>query len=338
MQPDGAEDSYSSMILALLADGKYHSGQGIADVLGISRTAVWKHLKKLETAGVSVVSVKGKGYCIDGGVELFDAVAIRSGLAAKTAGQLGALDVFSTVSSTNDYVLKQVQRVAGGVVCLAEQQTAGRGRRGREWVSPFGSNIYLSIGWGFEGGVNDLEGLSLAVGVVIARTLKGAGIDGIELKWPNDVLWRDQKLAGVLLEMTGDASGKCHVVIGIGINLRLQALSSQGIEQPWIDLYSICQQQSSDSESLPGRNALAAALIEQLVDLLSDYAAQRFSRYRDEWEALNAFAGKNVSLVAGSGTTTGVMIGVTESGALRVLTGNGEQVFYGGEISLRKEQ
>lgn len=325
-------DEHQARMLAILADGALHSGQDIANNLGVSRTAVWKHLQKLEGAGIAIETVKGKGYRIDGGLDLLDAEVIQQQLSAQGRALLTRLEVLACVTSTNDQVLSQARQSASGYVCLAEQQTAGRGRRGRQWVSPFGKNIYLSAGWEYEGGAAVLEGLSLAVGVAIANAFSAAGIEGVELKWPNDVLWQGKKLAGVLLEMTGDASGRCYVVVGIGINVAMSEQEAREINQAWVDLRTIAHEHLGCEI---GRNELVALLIEHLFDVLKSYAAKKFLAYQQAWEALNAFSDQQVVLTTSTENLCGKMIGVTETGALILEYAGEQKIFYGGEVSLR---
>lgn len=315
-------------ILSLLADGQYHSGEELGDLLGVSRAAVWKHLQKLDNLGITVKSIKGRGYCIDGGLDLLDlkkvAEHMNSALPLK-------LNLCTQIDSTNSHLMRQ-ESVAMQV-CLAESQSAGRGRRGRTWVSPFAQNIYCSVGWGFEGGVAALEGLSLVVGLVIVQVLQRYGASGLKLKWPNDVLYQDQKLAGVLIEMRGDPAGYCEVVIGVGINIKMNVNSAHAIEQPWTDLSCICAKQ----RLLPiSRNQLVASLIDELALMLAGYEQAGFARYCSEWGAYNAHAGQMVELLNGNHVQAGICSGVNEVGALELETKQGKQVFHGGEISLRR--
>lgn len=315
-------------ILALLADGGFHSGEELGLLLGVSRAAVWKHLQKLEGLGIKLLSIRGRGYCIDGGLDLLDlekiATQIHSALPIK-------LNLFSQIDSTNSYLMRHANPTLQ--VCLAESQSSGRGRRGRVWVSPFAQNIYCSIGWGFEGGVAALEGLSLAVGLAIVRTLQSYGIAGLGLKWPNDVLYQDQKLAGVLIEMTGDPAGYCQVVIGVGINVAMGEESAQSITQPWIDLRTIGEQQGLACIS---RSQLVATLIDELVLVLNGYGQAGFVGYCAEWQSFNAHAGQMVELRNGNTVCSGVCVGVNEVGALVLETARGREIFHGGEISLRR--
>jgi BirA family biotin operon repressor/biotin-[acetyl-CoA-carboxylase] ligase len=195
-------------------------------------------------------------------------------------------------------------------------------------VSPYGSNLYLSLLWEFSQGAAALEGLSLAVGVAVARSLRACGVPVVQLKWPNDILCDGAKLGGVLLEMSGDAAGSCRVVIGIGLNVAMPDGAASAIDQAWTDLRSQCNQP-------PGRNQLLAALLDELLPLLADFEQQGFAHWRDEWLSLDAFPNKAVVLNTGTAQLAGVARGVDERGALRLETESGIQSVYGGEISLR---
>lgn len=312
----------------MLADGQFHSGEEIGVILGVSRAAVWKHLQKLERLGISLRSIKGRGYCIEGGLDLLDLSKITS--AIKSSQSLN-FTLFPQIDSTNSYLMRHESPALQ--VCLAEFQSAGRGRRGRQWISPFAQNIYCSCGWGFEGGIAALEGLSLAVGLVIVRALRRHGVSGLELKWPNDVLYQNQKLAGILIEMRGDPAGYCEVIVGIGINVAMGGEQALGISQAWTDLRTIFEQQGL---SLLSRNSLVATLVDELVLVLKNYEQSGFGNYRAEWEALNAHAGQLIELHNGAFLSSGVCLGITDVGALVIETEAGRKEFHGGEVSLRR--
>lgn len=315
-------------LLKLLADGEVHSGEFLGAALGVSRAAVWKQLQKLEHYGLPLESVKGRGYRLPGGLNLLSAEAIEAGLDPQARGLLQKLLLRDEVDSTNARLLGRLEQGCGhGVAMFAERQTAGRGRRGRNWVSPFSGGISLSIGWQFSGGVQLLEGLSLAVGVALARALEEFQVPDVRLKWPNDVWCRGRKLAGVLLELSGDLTDRCAVVVGIGLNVGLRGDSAAAIDQPWIDLN--CVRPGVD------RNRLAAAMLNQLLPLLHGYPERGFGAYREAWLALDQFAGRPVRLVSASRDWCGIAAGVDESGAL-ILDMDGERrPFHGGEASLR---
>jgi BirA family biotin operon repressor/biotin-[acetyl-CoA-carboxylase] ligase len=320
-------------LLPLLASGEYCSGQALADALGVSRTAVWKQLNALADYGLEIESVKGRGYRIPGGIDLLDAALVRAALSPQATALLTSLQLLETIDSTNAEAMRQVAAGAGaGLVCSAEQQSAGRGRRGRTWVSPFARNLYLSVVWQYHQGAAALEGLSLAVGVAVARALAANGLPAVQLKWPNDVVYRGAKLGGVLLEMTGDAAGTCQVIVGVGLNVAMPDAAATGIDQAWTDIETI------SGGVRPGRNALLAALLNELLPLLAGFEQQGFGPWHDEWQALDAFAGESVVLHSGAQETTGIARGVDARGALQLETAAGIQSIYGGEISLRRAQ
>lgn len=313
-------------VLDRLADGEFHSGQGLADDIGVSRTAVWKQVEALETVGLHVERVRGKGYRLDGGLELLDETSIMAELGAHARTCLADLRVLERTDSTNAELLRSEPTAGGARVCLAEYQSAGRGRRGRQWISPYGSSIYCSVAWTFDGGAEALEGLSLAVGVALCGALASTGIDDLALKWPNDLLRQRRKLAGVLVEMHGDLAGPVTAVIGVGVNVRLPAPVSQAIDQPWADLRDI------DGVS---RNRITGRFLDRLLPLLANYEAGGFEPWRQAWLDLDAYAGAEVVVQSGSHRTAGRARGVDERGALRLETATGVESVYGGEVSLR---
>ncbi|MEM6300658.1 MAG: bifunctional biotin--[acetyl-CoA-carboxylase] ligase/biotin operon repressor BirA [Pseudomonadota bacterium] len=322
----------SKDLLRLLADGRYHSGEEIAASIGVSRTAVWKHLNGLAELGLNVETVRGKGYRIPGGIELLAHEAITSQLSMEAKAGLGKLEIALSTDSTNAQVARSALLAGSASVCFAEHQTAGRGRRGRSWVSPLASNIYLSIGWCFDGGAEVLEGLSLAVGVAVCEALTGLGVDKLGLKWPNDVLRQRNKLAGVLIEMTGDVSGPCTAIVGVGVNVSVPASAATQIEQAWADL------RSSDGGS-PSRNQVASALMNQLIPTLADYQTVGFGGWRDRWLRWDAYAGEQVTISSSSTEKlTGIARGVDSKGALVLQTDAGNVLVHGGEVSMRPVQ
>jgi len=320
-----------SKLLSLLANGEFHSGQDLADVMGVSRTAVWKQVNRLATdLGLAIESVRGRGYRIRGGLDLLDTAQVKAALDDRAGALLTRLEILDTVDSTNAEVMRRAEQgCSAGLVCTAEQQTAGRGRRGRHWVSPYASNLYLSLLWEFNQGAAAVEGLSLAVGVAVARALRSCAVPKVQLKWPNDVLYGGAKLGGILLEMTGDAAGSCQVVIGVGLNVAMPAVAADAIDQAWTDIRTIT------ADPHPGRNPLLAALLNELLPLVADFEQLGFTRWRDDWQALDAFADTAVVLHTGSAQLGGIARGVDERGALQLETTTGVQSVYGGEISLR---
>lgn len=320
----------SEELITILSDGRVHSGEALGVLLGISRVAVWKRLKKLEEFGLEVETIKGKGYCISGGVDLHEAAEIYSHCTDESRVFISNIDIFFQIDSTNSWLADKARdSCASGRVCLAEQQTAGRGRRGRAWHSPFGRNIYMSVGWNFSQGASALEGLSLAVGVALVRSLSSVGVENLALKWPNDVICNGKKLAGVLIEMSGDAAGPCSAVVGIGLNVDMGARNLREIGQPWIDVATALGRKVS-------RNQLVGSMLSELVPILTEYQRSGFARYQDEWNKLDHLAMQDVELVGAGDEVSGVGYGVDETGAFRVKTESGIQLIRGGEISLRR--
>ncbi len=321
-----------TVILPMLADGEFHSGQALAKTLGVSRTAVWKQLNRLEDLGLELESVRGLGYRIPGGLELLDDAKVRADLSERAGALLGDLLLLDTVDSTNAEALRRIESGrARGLVCSAEQQSAGRGRRGRTWVSPYARNIYVSVVWEFSQGAAALEGLSLAVGVAVARALESLGVPALQLKWPNDLLSEGAKLGGILLEMAGDASGACQVVVGVGLNVRMPDRAAGEIDQPWTDLFHLC------GEALPSRNALLAAVLNELLPLLAGFEGEGFTPWREAWMARDAYADCPVVVRSADKQMAGTARGVDERGALRLETSVGVQSLFGGELSLRPQ-
>lgn len=321
--------SFDSRLIAILADGAFHSGEELGEVLGVSRAAVWKQLQKIqETTGLAFESIKGRGYRLPGGIELLDIDAI-SAVLSPTAMSVAAIEIHGQIDSTNRLAMERAQSGAPrGTVILAERQSAGRGRRGRSWVSPFGCNIYCSVVWEFNNGAAALEGLSLAVGVAAARALTDVGVAGIELKWPNDVIWGGRKLAGILLEMTGDAAGRCQVIVGIGINVAMSDGEAAAVDQPWCDATTAAGRPVS-------RNRLIGLLLSHLLPVLVTFERDGFSEFQEAWSAFDGMKGRQVAIHFGDRVVLGLSAGVGANGALAVDTDIGRQWFHGGEVSLR---
>ena len=320
-------------LIEILADGQFHSGEQLGSQMGISRSAVWKQLKKLQEIGVDHYSVKGRGYRVPGGLDLLCTEQLAKNLNADVAAALQSIELELSTGSTNAVALEGVSRGRKqGNLYLAESQTAGRGRRGRAWVSPFARNLYFSLSWTFTEGAAALEGLSLAVGLAISKGLENYGVQNAKLKWPNDLLHDGRKLAGVLLEMTGDASGDCQVVIGAGVNVSMSDNDADGIDQPWTDVkraMGISSQQSAD------RNRLLAEILNELIPTLQLFSTQGFEPFQTEWMERDAFSNKKVILQTQNQQMEGVEQGVDENGALQLRIGQDIKTFHGGELSLR---
>jgi len=316
------EHAVKQKIIKLLSDGQFISGEEIGQQLNISRAAVSKHIKGLSDWGLDIYRVHGRGYKLAKPLQLLD----KSTLSETTSLPVELIPV---IDSTNQYLLERVENLSSGSVCIAEYQTQGRGRRGRQWVSPFGSNLYLSMYWRLDAGMAAAMGLSLIVGVAIAEALEQQGISGVKLKWPNDLYINDRKLAGILVEMSGQAGGAAHLVIGMGINIDMPH-DVEGIDQPWVSLSSI-------STPLPERNALAVTVINAWRAALESYEYTGMEGFKERWNRLDNFMDRPVKLIMGPREISGVVRGIDDQGAILIETEQGLNSYIGGEISLRGE-
>ena len=317
-------------LLARLADGRFHSGQALATALGISRSAVWKQVQRLRRElGVDVHAVRGRGYRLAAALELLDVERIRGYVGAPARARLRGIDVLAVTPSTNlEAAATPLVHCGTGHAWLAEHQTAGRGRRGRHWVSAFGRNLHLSLAWRFDLAMSELAALSLAAGVAVAEGLRDLGVDGHVLKWPNDLLADGRKLAGILVEVSGEVEGPASAVIGVGINVRMPAALGTRIDQPWTDLAALAGGEVS-------RNALAGMLIDRLVDACGTYAERGLEPFRERWLAFDDLHGRAVRLHSGQRTIDGRYAGIAPSGALILETADGHSEHSAGEVSLR---
>ncbi len=315
-------------ILRLLSDGQFHSGVQLAEKLNVSRTTISNHISKWVERGLDIDSVTGKGYRLQTPIQWLDQQIVLSQIPADVRQHLYSLSIPMLVTSTNDVVAEFLrEHNHSGVVCVSEMQEAGRGRRGRVWMSPPGGNFYGSFGWIFMDGFSAVEGLSLAAGVAVIKALESIGVQGLQLKWPNDILWQGQKLGGILIEMSGEVSGPCQVVVGVGINLQISAKIKEQILQPVVDLNTICGYGVD-------RQKLTVAVISELILLLRSYQETGFARWHHLWLSCDAFRNKQVTITGLQQPTKGIAKGVDKRGALLLQTTEGLISIYGGEVSL----
>ncbi|NUO73491.1 MAG: biotin--[acetyl-CoA-carboxylase] ligase [Frateuria sp.] len=305
-------------LLAVLAAGEAISGAQLADQAGVTRAAIWKQVEALRSRGVPVEARGAAGYRLPWPVQLLDVSRIRAALPRACASRLGALEVHWELDSTSSELQRRLGEAADLSVVLAETQTAGRGRRGRSWLSPPGLNLYLSCLKRFDRGFATLSGLSLAVGVMVLRAIESFGIEGAGLKWPNDVLAADGKLAGVLVELSGEYQGPCAAIIGVGLNLRLTDPLRDQAGQPASDLATLA------GGDPPDRNKMAARLIAALADGLREFERHGFASFAEDYARHDLLAGRSLKLSGAQGHFEGVGAGVDARGALRVRVAGGE--------------
>ncbi|OIV47326.1 biotin--[acetyl-CoA-carboxylase] synthetase [Sodalis sp. TME1] len=308
-------------LISLLADGEFHSGEQFGAALGMSRAAINKHVQTVRDWGVDVFTVPGKGYRLHAPLQLLDEAAIRARLPS------GRLAVLPVIDSTNQYLIERIGTLAPGDACVAEYQAQGRGRRGRQWISPFGNNLYLSLYWRLEQGPEAAGGLSLMVGIVMAEVLQRLGAEGVRVKWPNDLYLNDRKLAGILVEINGKAGDAAHVVIGAGINLAMREPAAGMIDQGWINL--------QETGIVIDRNALVAELTATLRQALRQFEGEGFAPFVARWQALDNFFDRPVKLLIGDREIRGIARGIDAQGALLLEQDGERHAYLGGEISLR---
>ena len=315
-------------LLRLLADANFHPGAALARELGATPGAVQQALHELESRGLRLLRVRGRGYRLAEPYDFLDAAAVQAQLGAQA--RHFRLEVLDACPSTNSLLLERARGGApAGHVIACELQSAGRGRRGNSWQSGLGGSLTFSLLWRYAQGPAGLSGLSLAAGVAVARALASAGAAGVQLKWPNDLLHAGRKLGGILIEVHADGAGSTAAVIGVGLNVRLHPSLRDGITQAVTDVASI-------SGQVPQRNLLLAAALIELAQVLEQFAAHGFAPLRQEWMARHAHQGKPVTLSSGDGSSvTGRAVGVAEDGALLVETAQGVERFVSGELSLR---
>jgi BirA family biotin operon repressor/biotin-[acetyl-CoA-carboxylase] ligase len=317
-------------LVELLADGQFRSGQWLGRELGITRAAVWKHVRSLGDTGLDVHAVRGKGYRLATAFQPLREAQIREPISASVLSRIGSFEVVHEIDSTSDYLKRSpvADHRPPGRVCIAEWQRAGRGRRGRRWVSPYGASLYLSLAWQLDESGVQTGSLSLVAAIAVLRALQQSGVTELGLKWPNDILLRDRKLAGILLEMSGEGGGRCQLVVGIGVNFNLPQPAAGLIDQPWADL--------SQYGAGIDRNLLTGRILENLVCAIDDFREHGLDTFMDEWNRHDAIAGRAVQLRGQQRLiASGVARGIDTQGALLIEHDGVTANYHAGEVSLR---
>jgi BirA family biotin operon repressor/biotin-[acetyl-CoA-carboxylase] ligase len=321
-------------LLANLADGRLHTGPELATALGLSRTAVWKLVADLKQLGVDVESIARRGYRLREPCELLDASRITAAAVEAGGTMPGELEVLFAIDSTNEYLYSAPPIPAGRPrIVFAEIQLAGRGRRGRSWLAPFGSGLTFSIGWTFPEVPADLSALSLAIGVQVAEALRAAGVEESMLKWPNDIVWRHRKIGGLLIQLKLEAGGAASVVAGLGLNISLPPAARARVAgagaTPAADL------SEASGGRMPGRNALAGRIAKAMCDGLEQFGREGFQPFASRWAELDSLAGAPVRVEQASGAVDGRALGADRDGALLVEVNGRVERFLAGDVTLR---
>ncbi|MFM2475970.1 bifunctional biotin--[acetyl-CoA-carboxylase] ligase/biotin operon repressor BirA [Celerinatantimonas sp. MCCC 1A17872] len=311
------------VLLHRLSDGHFHSGQVLADALGVSRTSIASYIHQLQAMGVDIYSVKGRGYCLAHPISLLDETLLQGKIDAP-------VHVFSEIDSTNSWMMQRLEQLVHGELISCDYQSAGRGRRGRGFASAVAGQLPFSLHWTFEGGFESMQGLSLVVGVAVAEALKTLGFEQIGLKWPNDIYAGYTKLAGILIEMNGQPQQLLHIVAGIGLNVRLGEVSAS-IDQPVTDLSQL-------SEQFIDRNTLLLTCYQHLMQAYEQFCQSGLAPFIERWNQLDIFHGESVKLIFSDGhVVNGKVNGIDSQGKLLLNQQGNLRSFNAGEVSLRPQ-
>ncbi|QYN44676.1 bifunctional biotin--[acetyl-CoA-carboxylase] ligase/biotin operon repressor BirA [Gilliamella sp. ESL0441] len=308
-------------LIEILADGNFHSGEELASDFGITRAGINKYIKVLREWGIELSSIQGKGYSLKIPMDLFNKSKIDQYYQADSR-----VEILPIIDSTNQYILDKIPDLKSGDCCIAEFQSKARGRRGRQWFSPFGTNLYFSMYWRLEQGIAAAMGLSLVVGIVVTQTLRELSGQDIKVKWPNDLYLNDQKLAGILVELAGKTGDCAHVVIGIGVNLNMTNPDTNIVNQKWANLGNI------------NRNLLVAKIAKTLRENLEKFEKNGLAFFIDDWNHLDNFIHRPVKLLIGDDVIRGIAKGINDQGALLLEQDGKIEAYIGGEISLRSDE
>lgn len=313
-------------LLHALADGEWHSGERLAEQAGCSRAGLAKRVARLrERFMLDIEAQAGRGYRLTTPIDLLDEAAIGAGIVAR----IGRVSVLQTVDSTNRWLLDTPSE-SDPHLCVAEHQTAGRGRRGRSWASPFGQSLYLSLSWRFDHPADALGALPLAIGCVCCQTLDALGAQGIALKWPNDLVTPRGKLGGLLIEARGEMGGSFRVVIGLGLNLYPHP-GLEGLDQPAAALKDVVE-----ANPFPSRSALCIQLSNTLAEGCSRFNAEGITPFRAVFDRYDILRDRPV-VVHDASQWAGVARGVDRNGALQVEDEAGRMhLVHAGDVTVRR--
>lgn len=321
-----------TLLLQHLNDSEFVTGTVLGRRLGISRAAVHKHISNLKTSGLPIDCVRGRGYRLARGIVPLNAAGITDLLSKDTLAEMGDLHIVQSVGSTNDFLRRNCDgNRLHGAICLAEAQSAGRGRCGNDWIASPYRNLIMSLGWVYTSWPQGAAGLSVAVSMELIDALAKIGVRGLGIKWPNDIVHNGRKLGGILIDAYGESVGHCALIIGVGMNVELTESDGALIDQPWTDLTSVADRRID-------RNNLAASCITGLYTLLRRYDEVGFAPFRDRWRKMDVLGGHTVTVTFRDGgeQLTGRALGVDDAGGLIVCQqGGGKTVCYHGNVRVK---
>ncbi|HLB55982.1 MAG TPA: biotin--[acetyl-CoA-carboxylase] ligase [Coxiellaceae bacterium] len=317
-------------VLTLLSDGKRYSGEIIAKKLKMTRAGVWKIIQYANTVGIKINGITRIGYQITHPISFLSPVKIKEHLSKDQKKNIKIIEVFDEIDSTNSYLLQRIYEFSKiPRICLAEQQTDGRGRRGRIWHSPFAQNIYLSLLWKFSLARSDLNGLSLVIAIAIAEVLEKLKMPKkIKIKWPNDIFIDEKKCAGILIETRGEMHDGAQVVIGIGINVNMQASTEKEISQKWTSL-------SRELNHAIDRNELAAHVIDKVIADIERFDAKGFLPFQFLFEKYDMTFSQEIQIQFDNKSIKGKACGIDQQGRLILMTKEGRMHISIGDVSMQ---
>lgn len=321
---------FNQALLQLLNDGEFHSEKQLAATLKVPLVDLKQAIQKLQRLGLEIEYDAGSGHRLSPGIKLLEKSRVLEQLSENLQSAIKTFDIHLTIDSTNSEAMRYVRGGnQGKALFVAEKQESGRGRRGRNWVSPMARNIYMTLVWPFDGNIEALQGLSLVTALSLIHALQASslnGMDSLKVKWPNDVWLNNKKLAGILLELYSGNDGSHQVIIGIGINVNMPQHSLASINQPATDL-------ASHGNLTVDRNVILANLIRQLDGDIELFMQHGFTNFRAQWQLFDLFHNKDVEVLTGTTSTLGKVKGVDLSGALILETDSGNQLIIGGELA-----
>jgi BirA family transcriptional regulator, biotin operon repressor / biotin---[acetyl-CoA-carboxylase] ligase len=333
----GGERQLVARVFGQLADGQFHSGEALAQALGVSRSAVWKAVRSLRDLGATLHAVRNRGYRLAKSGEALAPDSIQASLSEDLRRRIKRIEVAWSVDSTNTVLLSRPSPPNGSSeVVLAEYQTAGRGRRGRPWLAPPGGSICMSFSWNFRDVPEDLGALSLVIGICELRALRKLGVTQAKLKWPNDLLVDDRKLGGILIELRAESDGPAYVVVGVGLNVALGAPLIEKIAETGMEATDLV---TAGLEN-PSRNAVAGAILDACLHGLLEFEREGLRPFIEAWPEGDALRGRTVNIRGATGKVArGLVRGVDLHGALLVESvDEGLKKFMSGEVSVRVEE